>query len=260
MKIEGNSQPPEMVVLCGGKGQRLGNLTENTPKPLLPISGSPFLLRLLMQWRSEGIKKFILSTHYFPEKFHEFVAKHHELGEIEIVEEPEPLGTGGGLKHAVQKAVKSPHFLVANGDSYVDQRLSQLWERHREGNYPFTLCAVKASNVLGGAIQKGRININIQNEITGFTTEENSSEGWINGGIYGISRAEILSWPEGKYDLEKKILPDCENRRVHVVKSTGNLLDIGIPSCYSLFDKALGPLENLFTAVTKTSTASFPAS
>jgi mannose-1-phosphate guanylyltransferase len=100
-----------MVVLCGGKGQRLGSLTQDIPKPLLPIAGAPFLLRLLHQWKKEGVKRFILSTHVFADQFRGFAQKNSNLAEIIVVEEPQPLGTG--------QAVQSESFLAANGDSYV---------------------------------------------------------------------------------------------------------------------------------------------
>jgi NDP-sugar pyrophosphorylase family protein len=104
--------------------------------------------------------------------------------------------------------------------------------------------------VLGGAQQKGRLVVNDRDELAGFTTEEHTTKGWINGGMYAIAKAQVLSWPEKrKYDLEKEILPDTSSRRVNVLKSEGNLLDIGIPACYSLFDKELGPLEQLFSRV-----------
>jgi len=245
------SHLPEMIILCGGKGQRLSSLTTHAPKPLLSIAGSPFLLRLILQWKSEGVGRFILATHYLADHFRKFAEENRHIGEVEVVEEPEPLGTGGGLKYAVQSAAKTNDFLVANGDSYVSQSLSDLRRDHYDQASPFTLTAVRALNVLGGAHQKGCLVINNQNEITGFSTQENIQDGWINGGLYSISKEEILRWPQGKYDLEKQILPDTANHRVRVLKSEGNLLDIGIPACYSLFDKELGPLEALFTKVEK---------
>jgi D-glycero-alpha-D-manno-heptose 1-phosphate guanylyltransferase len=240
---------PEMVVLCGGKGQRLGSLTTEIPKPLLPVGGAPFLLRLLLQWKKEGIQRFILSTHYLSEQFRDFAKEHQNLYKIEVVEESEPLGTGGGLKNAVKQRVKSASFLVANGDSYVSQSLSELWQFHQKENHWFTLTAVQASRVLGGAQQKGHLIINEQNEISGFSTEENIRDGWINGGIYAISKDEILTWPDGKFDLEKSILPNTTKHRVNVLKSNGILLDIGIPACYSLFDRELGGIDKLFSSI-----------
>jgi NDP-sugar pyrophosphorylase family protein len=239
-----------MVVLCGGRGQRLGALTDQIPKPLLPIAGTPFLLRLLLQWRSEGIKKFILATHYFSDQFKAFARDHSDIGNISVIEEPEPLGTGGGLRHAVKEGVSSDTFFVANGDSYVSQSLKDLWKDHEKDSRSFTLTAVRASHVLGGARQKGCILINEKDELLGFSTEEKVDDGWINGGVYIVSKKEVLSWPScKKFDLEKEILPDVSTRKVKILRSRGNLLDIGIPVCYSLFDKELGPLDQLFTRV-----------
>ena len=196
-------KPVDMVVLCGGPGKRLGPLTTHIPKPLLSVGGSPFLLRLLLQWKKEGISRFILATHYLHHHFHAFVEQYAPLlGEVEVVSEAEPFGTGGGLKYAAS-FVKTPVFFAANGDSYVSQSLSQILEIHQKNAHNFTLVAVPAKNVLGGAIQKGRVIFEKNSRLTGFSTEESLSDGWVNSGLYALNLAEIEKWPGGKYDLEK---------------------------------------------------------
>ncbi len=236
----------DFIVLCGGKGTRLGNMTQLTPKPLLPIGGSPFLLRLLHQWRQEGFRRFVLAAHHLADQFQEFAARHSaDFDRLEVVIEPQPMGTGGGLKHALSH-VQSPVCLVANGDSYVSQKLEPMCSAHSARSSDFTLLAIPASHVIGGARQKGRLVVNAREEIGGFSTEDEAVDGWINGGIYVLNPRLASDWPDGFFDLEKKIFTHSANH-IHVFKSSGNLMDIGIPDCYARFDQQLGPIQHLFS-------------
>lgn len=240
------SLPVDMLVLCGGKGSRLGSMTVETPKPLLPLGGSPFLLRLLMQWRQEGIQRFVLSVCHLAEQFYDFAKKHaSKLGPIEIVHEQEPLGTGGGLKFASQ-AIQTNSFFVANGDSYVSEPLECILKFHQKSQASFSLVAIPATHVLGSAQQKGNLRIGAHGELMDFKTVEESAEGWVNGGIYVINREHIQAWPDGRYDLEKTIFEQPQKFPVTIYQSKAKLMDIGRPDCYSLFDQKLGNMDQLF--------------
>ncbi|MDD2708934.1 MAG: sugar phosphate nucleotidyltransferase [Verrucomicrobiae bacterium] len=242
---------PDMVVLCGGRGTRLGNLTDAMPKPLLPIGGAPFLLRLLSQWRREGVGRFILAVHYLAEQFQDFVRQHAgRIGPVEVCVEPQPLGTGGALRFAAQR-VETPCFLAANGDSYVSQPLGPVYEAHRRHGNPFTLVAVRPEAVAGGAKQKGRLLTDSIGDLREFSTEPDVQDGWVNAGVYVMAREAPQSWADGKFDLESRILPDAARQRVRVFKSDGNLVDIGLPECYATFDRRLGPLERLFEGLNR---------
>jgi D-glycero-alpha-D-manno-heptose 1-phosphate guanylyltransferase len=245
--MSASSHPLDMLILCGGKGTRLGSVTKDTPKPLLPLGGSPFLLRLLMQWHQEGIQRFVLSVCHLAEQFYEFAKKHaSKLGKIEVICEDEPLGTGGGLKFASQ-AIKTDSFFVANGDSYVSESLQHILQFHQKNSSSFSLLAIPANHVLGSARQKGNLAIGKNQELVNFKTREETAEGWVNGGVYLIDRAHIQSWPTGKYDLEKNIFEQSTKYPVKIYQSQAKLMDIGRPDCYPLFDQKLGSIDQLFS-------------
>jgi D-glycero-alpha-D-manno-heptose 1-phosphate guanylyltransferase len=240
-----------MVVLCGGRGQRLGSLTAVVPKPLLPVGDGPFLLRLLLQWKAEGVRRFILATHHLAEQFHEFARQYQgEVGELVIAAEASPLGTGGGLKNAAAQ-VKTCSFFAANGDSYVAQPLRNVFKTHRERKLPTSLVAIPPDQVLGGARQKGRLVVDDDARLASFSTEANVQDGLVNAGLYVLDRSEMKRWPEGAYDLESAILPNRNDSTVGVFKSTGRLLDIGTPPCYLAAREGLGPAINLFSGLDK---------
>lgn len=231
----------DVVILCGGRGTRLKALTSTTPKPLLPIGGDPFLLKLLCRLKQEGFRRFILAAHYLADRFELFLKEYPtQLEGVELWVEPEPLGTGGALRHAVTQ-VTSRHFLVLNGDSWVDQPLAPVVQEHLQTGRQGTVLAVRVEHVEGRALRKGLLRLGDGREVLGFETPENATGGWVNGGCYVLERATVASWPGGSYSLEADWSSLFREKRVGAYCSQGRLLDIGTPQTYG---QAAEILEN----------------
>ncbi len=232
----------DVVVLCGGRGTRLGHLTANTPKPLLPIDGTPFLLRLLLRLQEEGFSRFILAAHYLPDPFRKFLKIHQRyLPGAKLILEPQRLGTGGGLRYAIEQ-VSSDTFLALNGDSWVQQPLQPVLEEHERLDREFTVVAVRASHVQGQVLKKGVWQLGLDGEIKGFETQDAVKEGWVNAGCYLMSRAMVASWPVGSYSLEANLPLLFKGWRAGVYCSEGRLLDIGTPDNYERASVILGSM------------------
>lgn len=222
----------DVVILCGGRGARLRSLTAHTPKPLLPIGKYPFLLRLLLQMEQEGFTRFILAVHYLADHFRTLLSNYSDVvPDVQLVVEPEPLGTGGALRHAAE-SVRSSTLVAVNGDSWVTQPLEPVLADHAREGRSFTVVAVQAVNVEGGASRKGVWRMGPGGDVIGFATEESVSDGWVNAGIYVLDREMVLSWPQGGYSLEENLPSLLKGRQAGVFCSTGRLLDIGTPDCY----------------------------
>lgn len=233
----------DVVILCGGRGTRLGALTALTPKPLLPVGGHPFLLRLLLRMEQEGFTRFILAAHYLADEFRSFLSTYaNVVPESKLVVEPEPLGTGGALRHAVTH-VRSPHFVALNGDSLVSQPLIPVLADHSRLGRAFSVVAVQAENVEGGALHKGVWRVGPQGQVLGFATEESVLDGWVNAGLYVLDRAMVSSWPEGEFSLEENLPALLNGREAGVFCSAGRLLDIGTPDCYEMAGRVLESTE-----------------
>jgi dTDP-glucose pyrophosphorylase len=115
-------QPFRAVVMAGGKGMRLRPLTENTPKPMLPVGGRPVLELIVGQLRDIGIRRIHLATHFQAEKIVGHFGRGESFGvDIQYLNEETPLGTGGAL--SLLERPKEP-VLVINGDvlTHVDFR------------------------------------------------------------------------------------------------------------------------------------------
>lgn len=233
----------DVVILCGGRGTRLKSLTAGTPKPLLRVADEPFLLRLMRRLKDGGFQRFVLAAHYLPGQFHTFAQVHQkEFPGMKVVVEPQPLGTGGALRHAVE-SVLTPAFLALNGDSWVEQEMGPLLREHSRHERDFTVVAVRADRVQGEALKKGVWKIGAEGQIVGFETQENAREGWVNAGCYVLNRSMVTCWPVGSYSLEANLMTLLQGRRSGVFCSPGRLLDIGTPETYASSREILGVIS-----------------
>jgi len=239
----------DVVILCGGLGTRLGALTAQTPKPLLPVGRHPFLLRLLLNLESQGFVRFILAAHYLAEHFKELLSTYRDvLPNITLVVESAPLGTGGALRHALGH-VHSSVFVALNGDSWVTQPLEPVLIDHLRAGRVFTVVAVPATNVEGGALNKGVWRVGPKGDVQGFATQGEVSEGWVNAGVYIFDRDLVSSWPSGSYSLEDNLPSLLKGKRTSVFCSTGRLLDIGTPESYERASRVLEPPDQLVSSM-----------
>lgn len=106
------------AILCGGFGSRLLRYTKKIPKPLLPVSGKPFLFYLIKNLQRYGLTNILLFTHYKPKLFYKFKKKYFPYSSIKIINEKTKLGTAGCLIAA--KKYLDSNFFLFNGDTYFD--------------------------------------------------------------------------------------------------------------------------------------------
>lgn len=149
----------QAFILGAGLGTRLRPLTEDLPKPLIPIFQKPLITFALDHLIQVEVKSFVINTHHLPERFAEvFGASLTSYRDHEITFEHEPvlLGTGGGIKN-VERWLQTEPFIVYSGDLLTDFSLEPLIDEHsREGN-DVTLALRKTGLAAGIALQNGRV-------------------------------------------------------------------------------------------------------
>ena len=125
----------QAFVLAAGLGKRLRPLTDELPKPLIPIFQKPLITFALDHLVASGIKRFIINTHRHPESFQNLFATNEYAGfPVLLVHEPDLLETGGGIKNAEAHLGSDP-FLTYSGDILADINLQPLIDEHfRRGN------------------------------------------------------------------------------------------------------------------------------
>ena len=122
--------PLDAVVMAGGRGARLRPLTDDTPKPMLPVGGRPLMEHLLEGLRTAGIQHVQVTTYYKRDVIEEYFGDGHDLGmDISYVAENRPLGTAGAL--GLLEAPDRP-LLVINGDILTRVDFRSMLKFHEE--------------------------------------------------------------------------------------------------------------------------------
>jgi dTDP-glucose pyrophosphorylase/CBS domain-containing protein len=129
------------VIMAGGFGTRLRPMTDQTPKPMLPVGDRPLLERTIGRLREAGIRNLNVTTHHLAERITSYFGDGHDYGvEIQYVPEERPLGTCGGLKLVDE----SPGpVLVINGDILTGVNFGELVTFHRRHHADATVCVRK---------------------------------------------------------------------------------------------------------------------
>jgi len=125
----------QAFVLAAGLGTRLRTLTEELPKPLIPIFQKPLVTFALDHLIDLGVSRFVINTHRHPELFQNFFATREYGGfPVRLVHEPDLLETGGGIKNSESHLGPGP-FLTYSGDILTNIELQPLIDEHfRRGN------------------------------------------------------------------------------------------------------------------------------
>jgi len=125
----------QAFVLAAGVGKRLRPLTEDLPKPLIPIFQKPLITFALDHLINVGVERFVVNTHKRAELFESFFRDNEYEGHsVRLVHETDLLETGGGLKNA-ERYLGSDPFLTYSGDILTDITLQPLIDEHfRRGN------------------------------------------------------------------------------------------------------------------------------
>ena len=118
------------LILAAGKGTRLGHLTENCPKPMLPIGDKPLIERLIGWLRQYGCRDIAINLHHHGDQIRAYFGNGQRLGvDITYSVEPTLLGTAGSAK-ALQSFLNET-FVIVYGDVFTDLNLTRLLAFHQ---------------------------------------------------------------------------------------------------------------------------------
>ena len=219
----------EAIILAGGLGTRLKSTVPDLPKCLAPVAGKPFLCYLINHLQSQGITHFIFSLGYKSEMVEEFLQKEFPSLFLKTSIETEPLGTGGAIKKALEKA-KEKSVLIANGDTLFKIDVPLLTGFHTLSGANCTLSLKPMKNFDRYSI----VEADADNVITSFKEKQYVESGCINGGMYALHKNKFLDeeLPD-KFSFEKDYLEKYyTKRRMFGLVQDEYFIDIGIPEDY----------------------------
>lgn len=205
-------KPNWVVIMAGGLGTRLGELTKNTPKPMLEVGNKPMLEHIIEMFVSHGFTKFMLSVNFKSEIIKEYFKDGQDLGiEVKYLEETKRLGTGGALS-LIDLDLDEP-FFVTNGDVITSIDYEKLLDYHKENISSGTMCVRKSSY----QIPYGVIELDNKNNILDLK-EKPKYDFFINTGIYVLS-PEVLKYVPKDEFFDLPSLFKLLNKEGHVNKS-----------------------------------------
>ena len=189
----------EAIILAGGKAERLGDAAEGKPKALVPIAGHPLIAYQVSQLRRVGVTRVIVSCAAGQGSFFE-----DELAgagcEIVAVEEPEPLGRGGGLRFAAAARDSDGPIFALNGDELLDVDLEAMLARHVERGVAATIALAPMISALGV------VDLDDSDLVEGFR-EAARLPYWVNIGCYVLGEEAVARLPE-RGDHEQTTFPE----------------------------------------------------
>lgn len=223
----------EAIILAGGLGTRLQSVVSELPKCMAPVAGKPFLVYILDQLIDAGLSHVILSVGYKHQAITDYFGQEYRGVPVSYAVENEPLGTGGGIRLAMELA-KEDKVFVLNGDTLFEADLQGLLKHHLESKADISLALRQVADTK----RYGAVEINPSGSIIRFL-EKGALEGpgLINGGIYCINRKSLLNLnlPE-KFSFEKDLLEKAL-LTLGGFPSDAYFIDIGIPEDYERADK-----------------------
>ncbi len=201
--------PLRAVVMAGGFGTRLRPLTEELPKPMLPLGSRPLLQLIVEQLRDAGIRQVNVATHYKGDVISDHFKDGQDFGvDIRYVKEDQPLGTAGAL--SLLEESDEP-LLVINGDILTRVNFRAMLHFHREHNADLTVAVRQYElNVPYGVVDTDGVNVK-------GISEKPVVRQFINAGIYLLSPAVRRMIPNGQpYDIPDLIQLLLQNARTVV--------------------------------------------
>ena len=229
----------EAVILAGGLGTRLRGVIGEIPKCMAPVAGKPFL-QYQLEWLSRfGIRHVVFSVGYLKEQVIDFVKAREWPFAVSFAVEKEPLGTGGGIRLALQKCREKQVF-VLNGDTFYNVDLRAL---------SFTAPVTLALKPMRDFDRYGAVDWD-GDLVTGFREKQYCAEGLINGGVYAIDRSQLdMSLFPKTFSFEREVLePLTDYGLVAGEVQDGYFIDIGVPEDYARAQRELPEIQAVLNA------------
>lgn len=220
------------MILAAGFGTRLGDLTRDCPKPMLPIGPEPLLAYLLGHMKSQGVGQVILNLHFQPETIRERFGDGSAWGlQLAYSLEEQLLGTAGGVRRVAPFFAGEEHFLVQYGDVLTDQDFTPLVRHHREHQALATLLVHERAR------SNSLLEIDPTGRITRFLERPSEEERaglaspWVNSGICVCSPEVLDCIPSDRSsDLPRDVFrPLVASGRLHAVPLSGYRCAIDSP-------------------------------
>jgi dTDP-glucose pyrophosphorylase len=225
--VDAAERPTEVIVMAGGRGRRMGGLTDTVPKPMLPVGGRPLLEILVERLRRQGFVNVTLAIRYLADVIEEHFGDGTRWGvRIRYVREADELGTAGAL-YLINPPPRAP-FVVINGDLVTELNFQRLVDYHEAQGNDVTVCAKHYQIDIAFGV------LDLVGQQVSDIREKPSTTCHVNAGIYTLDPS-VLGRVEGgdrldMTDLIRRLL--AAGGKVGCFPLRERWLDIGTPTDY----------------------------
>ena len=211
----------EAIILAGGKAERLGDAARGRPKALVPVAGRPLAAYQVGLLGRAGVERVIVGCAAGQERL--FEAELGGLGpEIVAVGEPEPLGRGGGLRHAAAAREERGDVFALNGDELLDLDFAELLAVHRRLAGAATIVVAPLPTAFGV------VDVADDERVRGFE-DSPLLPYWAHAGVNVLGEEALERLPE-RGDMERTTLPElAAEGRLFAFRHQGLWLTVNTP-------------------------------
>jgi mannose-1-phosphate guanylyltransferase len=220
------------MILAAGRGTRLGQLGQTIPKALVMVGGEPLLARQIRYLTDGGVERIVINAHHLSGQIEDFVNAHPRADDIEVVVEPQLLGTAGGVRGALPHLGEEP-FVVLYGDVIVDEPIEAVRKTHGRIRGMATITLYQTDEIEG----KGTVEVAPDGSVTQFrekaTANPAGGDAYVNAGLYIIDPDLLRPLPaDVPLDFGHDVFPDAlaQGKTIHAHFLPRPVIDIGTPS------------------------------
>jgi len=219
----------QAVILAGGIGTRLRPLTNTVPKPLIPILDRPMIEYIISALPKE-VTSIVIAVSYMKEALEQYFSERDHHVEVHVVNEEEPLGTGGAIKN-VERYLDDT-FLVFNGDVISSLEIDRLLAFHSRNKGIGTIALWKVDD----PSRYGVVDLDSGSRILKFlekVPKEEAPSDLINAGIYVLEPGILDHMEPGRRtSIEREVFPKVIEQGLYGHHFTGYWVDAGTPPSF----------------------------
>jgi dTDP-glucose pyrophosphorylase/CBS domain-containing protein len=221
--------PNAAVIMAGGRGSRLGTLTQKTPKPLMRVAGRPILEWIVLNLVSSGIRDIYVSVNYLADQIEQQLGDGSRLGcRVHYLREQldSPLGTAGSLSLLREEYLPQDAVVVMNGDLMVQFDVGDLVRAHAERSSAVTVVTRQYRHEVPFGVVERK-----PDQSVGALTEKPVIDLEVNAGIYVVSPEALDLVPAATPSTMPELVEQCIDKgwRVSAWTLSSDWIDVGTP-------------------------------
>ena len=222
----------DAVILAGGFGTRLRPWTDTVPKPLIPLLDMTLIEHTIRILPRNTVQRVIIASGYGVNQMRAYFDDFDTGFEVLVVEEDQPLGTGGAIANCRQH-IRGPRAIVMNGDLITTVDVEEMLSQHAESNALISISLWPVEDPTRFGVADFDHNKGLIRRFQEKPRLEEAHSNLINAGCYIVERSVIQGLSTEYHSMERDVFPGvAESGRMGGYRYSGRFIDAGTPTSY----------------------------